>query len=384
MISTKPFTFDRVIRLIIGITVLVLIFLLVKRLSNVLLPFIIAWLLAYMLDPIVRFFQYKLKLRNRLLSVITTIILASGLTTGLGFITIPLISNEIAKLYEITSTYSQNLNIDTFLPIAWQNEISKYFLSMDFQSMIQNENMMDFLKKVAPQIWDILNGSISMLLGLTVVIIIFLYMFFILLEYERVTEGMIKIIPQKYRPLITEILHDMEVGMNRYFRGQALVSVIAGLLFSIGFSIIGLPMAIFFGLFCGLLTMVPYLKVVAIVPAALLAFLQSVETNQNYGSVLIGIIVVFVIVQAIEDLLLTPSIMGRVTGLNPAVIMLALSIWGSLMGMLGLIIALPLTTLVISYYKRFVLKIESDEVPEIAEVEPVNETSNQPEEPKKG
>jgi predicted PurR-regulated permease PerM len=244
--------------------------------------------------------------------------------------------------------------------------------------------MMDFLKKVAPQIWDILNGSISMLLGLTVVIIIFLYMFFILLEYERVTEGMIKIIPQKYRPLITEILHDMEVGMNRYFRGQALVSVIAGLLFSIGFSIIGLPMAIFFGLFCGLLTMVPYLKVVAIVPAALLAFLQSVETNQNYGSVLIGIIVVFVIVQAIEDLLLTPSIMGRVTGLNPAVIMLALSIWGSLMGMLGLIIALPLTTLVISYYKRFVLKIESDEVPEIAEVEPVNETSNQPEEPKKG
>jgi predicted PurR-regulated permease PerM len=337
-----------------------------------------------MLDPIVRFFQYKLKLRNRLLSVITTIILASGLATGLGFITIPLISNEIAKLYEITSTYSQNLNIDTFLPVAWQNEISKYFLSMDFQSMIQNENMMDFLKKVAPQIWDILNGSISMLLGLTVVIIIFLYMFFILLEYERVTEGMIKIIPQKYRPLITEILHDMEVGMNRYFRGQALVSVIAGLLFSIGFSIIGLPMAIFFGLFCGLLTMVPYLKVVAIVPAALLAFLQSVETNQNYGSVLIGIIVVFVIVQAIEDLLLTPSIMGRVTGLNPAVIMLALSIWGSLMGMLGLIIALPLTTLVISYYKRFVLKIESDEVPEIAEVEPVNETSNQPEEPKKG
>jgi predicted PurR-regulated permease PerM len=336
-----------------------------------------------MLDPIVRFFQYKLKLRNRLLSVITTIILASGLATGLGFITIPLISNEIAKLYEITSTYSQNLNIDTFLPVSWQNEISKYFLSMDFQSMIQNENMMDFLKKVAPQIWDILNGSISMLLGLTVVIIIFLYMFFILLEYERVTEGMIKIIPQKYRPLITEILHDMEVGMNRYFRGQALVSVIAGLLFSIGFSIIGLPMAIFFGLFCGLLTMVPYLKVVAIVPAALLAFLQSVETNQNYGSVLIGIIVVFVIVQAIEDLLLTPSIMGRVTGLNPAVIMLALSIWGSLMGMLGLIIALPLTTLVISYYKRFVLKIESDEVPEIAEIEPVKETSNQPEEPKK-
>lgn len=220
---------------------------------------------------------------------------------------------------------------------------------------------MDFLKKVAPQIWNILNGSVSMLLGLTVVIIILLYMFFILLEYERVTDGMIRIIPQKYSPLITEILHDLEVGMNRYFRGQALVSFIVGVLFAIGFSIVGLPMAIFFGLFCGLLTMVPYLKVVAIVPAALLGFLQSVEMGQNYGSVLIGIVIVFVAIQVIEDLLLTPGIMGRVTGLNPAVIMLALSIWGSLMGMIGLIIALPLTTLVISYYKRFVLHMEPEE-----------------------
>ena len=361
MISTKPFTFDRVIRLIIGLTVLVLIFLLVKRLSNVLLPFMIAWLLAYMLDPVVRFFQYRLKFRNRLLSVIVTILLAGGVITGLGFIIVPLISNEIAKLYEITSTYSKNLNIDSFLPIAWQNEISKYFLTIDVQSLLQNQNMMDFLKKVAPQIWDILNGSLNMLLGLTVVIIIMLYMFFILLEYERVTEGMIRIIPQKYRPLITEILHDMEVGMNRYFRGQALVSFIVGVLFAIGFSIVGLPMAIFFGLFCGLLTMVPYLKMVAIVPAALLGFLQSVEMGQNYGSVLIGIVIVFIIIQVFEDLLLTPSIMGRVTGLNPAVIMLALSIWGSLMGMIGLIIALPLTTLIISYYKRFVLNNEPEE-----------------------
>ncbi len=360
MITTKPFTFDRVIRLLIGLTVLVLIFLLVKRLSNVLLPFMIAWLLAYMLDPVVRFFQYRLRIRNRLISVVLTIVLAAGVITGLGFIIIPLMSSEIAKLYEITNAYSKNLNIDTFLPVSWQNEISRYFLSLDVQSLLQNQNILDFLKKVAPQIWEILNGSISMLIGLTVVIIVFLYMFFILLEYERVTEGMIKIIPQKYRPLITEILHDLEVGMNRYFRGQALVSFIVGVLFAIGFSIVGLPMAIFFGLFCGLLTMVPYLKVVAILPAALLAFLQSVETNQNYSSILIGIVIVFIAIQAIEDLLLVPGIMGKVTGLNPAVIMLALSIWGSLMGMLGLIIALPLTTLVISYYKRFVLNIEPD------------------------
>ncbi len=364
MISTKPFTFDRVIRLIIGLTVLVLLFLLLKRLSNVLLPFIIAWLLAYMLDPIVRFFQYRLRLRNRLISVILTILFAAGVLTGLGFVIVPIISDEIAKLYEITSTYSKNLNIDTFLPVAWQNEISEYFLSVDVNALLQNQSVMDFLKKVAPQVWDILNGSLSLLLGLTVVIIIFLYMFFILLEYERVTDGMVKIIPPKYRPLITEILHDLEVGMNRYFRGQALVAFIVGVLCAIGFSIINLPMAVLFGLLIGVLTLVPYLKVVALVPGLLLGFLQSVETGQNYGTILLSIAVVFLIVQAIEDIAISPIIMGKVTGLNPAVILLALSIWGSLMGMLGLIIALPLTTLVISYYKRFVLNVEPSEMEE--------------------
>lgn len=364
MISAKPFTFDRVIRLIIGLTVLVLLFLLLKRLSNVLLPFIIAWLLAYMLDPIVRFFQYRLRLRNRLISVIFTILFAGVVLTGLGFVIVPIVGDEIAKLYEITSTYSKSLNIDTFLPVAWQNEISQYFLSIDVNTLLQNESVMVFLKKVAPQVWDILNGSLSLLLGLTVVIIIFLYMFFILLEYERVTEGMIRIIPPKYRPLITEILHDLEVGMNRYFRGQALVAFIVGVLFAIGFSIINLPLAVLFGLLIGVLTLVPYLKVVAIVPVLLLGFLQSVETGQNYGSILLGIAVVFFIVQAIEDIAISPIIMGKVTGLNPAVILLALSIWGSLMGILGLIIALPLTTLVISYYKRFVLNVEPIEIEE--------------------
>ena len=71
----------------------------------------------------------------------------------------------------------------------------------------------------------------------------------------------------------------------------------------------------------------------------------------------------FAVVQAIQDWVLTPRIMGKVTGLNPAVILLALSIWGSLLGFVGLIVALPLTTLIVSYYKRYVLE-ETDEMEE--------------------
>ncbi|MFA6582128.1 MAG: AI-2E family transporter, partial [Paludibacter sp.] len=78
--------------------------------------------------------------------------------------------------------------------------------------------------------------------------------------------------------------------------------------------------------------------------------------GQSYGSILLGIAIVFIIIQILEELILVPRIMGKVTGLNPAVILLSLSIWGALMGMVGMIIALPMTTLIISYYKRYVLK----------------------------
>jgi len=181
------------------------------------------------------------------------------------------------------------------------------------------------------------------------------------LNYDKLANGLFKSIPPNYRTLVTEIIMDIENGMNRYFRGQALIALIVGILFSIGFSIIHLPLAILLGLFIGLINMVPYLKIIGIIPTATMGLLRSVETGQSYGSVLLGIAIVFILIQMTEDLILTPKIMGKVTGLNPAVILLSLSIWGSLLGIVGMIIALPLTTLIMSYYKRFVLEADINE-----------------------
>jgi predicted PurR-regulated permease PerM len=147
--------------------------------------------------------------------------------------------------------------------------------------------------------------------------------------------------------------------MNRYFRGQALVALIVGVLFAIGFVIIDLPMAIIFGIFVGILNLVPYLQTVAIVPGIFLVILKASEPGQSFGGVVLAVVIVFVVVQLFQDLFLVPKIMGKVTGLKPAVILLSLSVWGSLMGIIGMIIALPLTTLIVSYYKRWVLGDEN-------------------------
>lgn len=373
--NTRPYTFDRVVRMLIGLTVLVLLFLLMKRLSSVLLPFLIAWLLAYLLQPIVHFFQHKLKFKSRVLSIAATLIGFLGIITAVVWVLTPIITSEIQKVSRLILDYSQNLNVNSFLPLSWQNEIRNYLSHLDIQSILQDENIMAGIKRLAPQLWDLIYGSVDFVLGLAVVLVVFLYLVFILLDFENISTGMVGIIPVKYRTLVVEIIEDMETGMNRYFRGQSLIGLIVGVLCAIGFTIIQLPLAIVAGLLIGLLTIVPYLKVVGLIPCAILGLLQSVETGRSYVSILLGIIIVFVVVQMIEDLFLTPKIMGKVTGLNPAVIMLSLSIWGSLMGMVGLIIALPVTTLIISYYKRFVLKDDIVEETVLLDDEPEQPTN---------
>jgi len=353
--NSKPYTFDRVVRILIGLAIFISLFLLFKRLSNVLLPFFVAWLLAYLLQPFVSFFQHKLKFKSRVLSIIATLLLFFGTIIGIIWILTPIVSVEIQKLSQLIATYSQDLNVNSYLPAAWQHEIQHYLSHLNFQTILKDENIMNGIKKLAPQLWDFINGSLDFVLGFAVVIIVFLYLIFILLDFENISASMLGIIPPKYKTLITEIISDLDSGMNRYFRGQALIALIVGTLFAIGFSFTGLPMAIIMGLLIGLLTMVPYLKAIALIPCLMLGLLQSVETGQSYGSVLIGIAVVFIVIQSLEDVLLVPKIMGKVTGLNPAIILLSLSVWGSLMGMVGMIIALPMTTLMISYYKRFVL-----------------------------
>ncbi len=152
MDTSKPFTFDRVVRIFIGISVFFLLFFLLKRLSSVLLPFMIAWLMAYLLQPIVSFFQYKLKFKNRALSIFCTFLLLGGIITGLLVLVIPMISEEIRKTSELISLYIQGVNVDSILPHSWQLEIKRYLSHLDIQSVLQNDNIMGLIKKIAPQL----------------------------------------------------------------------------------------------------------------------------------------------------------------------------------------------------------------------------------------
>ena len=151
-------------------------------------------------------------------------------------------------------------------------------------------------------------------------------------------------------------MQDVEKELNNYIRGQSLVALIMGILFCIGFTIIDFPMAIGLGILIGIMDLVPYLHTFALIPTAFLALLKAADTGQNFWIIFAGAFAVFCVVQVIIDMVVTPKVMGKAMGLNPAILLLALSVWGALLGFIGLIVALPLTTILIAYYQRYVTK----------------------------
>ena len=350
----KKITFDSFIRGALTVLFLIVVFILLNRLSGALLPFFIAWLIAYFIYPLVKFYQYRLRLKNRVLSILAamlTVIVALALIVTFF---VPSVVEEFVRLKDLLAQYFAQGSHNATIPGTVENFIKENIDPHYLQQFFTEENFVNTMRSLTPRVWSLVNHSVSFVVGLFASFIILLYIFFILLDYESIANGWIKLIPAKHRDFVQAVATDVEVSMNRYFRGQALVAFLVGVLFSIGFLIIDFPLAIGFGLFIGLLNMVPYLQLIALVPTVLLALLKAADTGENFWLILALAMVVFCVVQLIQDAVIVPKVMGKITGLNPAVILLSLSVWGSLLGVLGMIIALPLTTLILAYYKQFI------------------------------
>ena len=357
----EKITFDRFIRWAGVAALVVFVLAAVNYLSNVLLPFFIAWFLAYLLYPTVKFVQYRMHVRSRALSIIITLIAVIAVVGLVVYLIIPPMIEQFQKLGALITKYIQtSANIDS-IPGAiqqWlqenQQEIDRFFRSKDFTNSLQ---------KAMPQLFNFLGQTASVIISIVASLITLLYMFFILLDYEYLTDNWIKIFPKKSRPFWHELMGDVERELNNYIRGQGLVALTMGILFCIGFTIIDFPMAIGLGIMIGIMDLVPYLHTFALIPTALLALLKAADTGQNFWLILLAAVAVFAIVQLIIDMIVTPKIMGKAMGLNPAILLLSLSVWGALLGFIGLIIALPLTTLLIAYYQRYVTRENEDETP---------------------
>lgn len=357
--ASRPYTFDRVIRLLITLAVVAAILWLLNALKDVLLPFLVACLIAYLFEPFVQFNRQLLHLKGRIVAIFVTLFEAIFLLGMLCYFFVPSIVSEIHSMAALLHNYSTASISIKYLPPELHDMLRKY---IDFD-LLARKLMEQDMNTVVDKLTMVVSGGLHMVLAIVGWLIVFLYVIFIMLDYDRLMLGFKLMVPPRYRKITYKVANDIKNFMNHYFRGQALISCCVAVVYCTGFWLAGLPLAVLLGLGTAVLFMIPYCQYISLIPVTLLCLVSSAGGGSDFWTMWWECIATFAAVQVIGDLVLTPRIMGKAMGLNPAIILLSLSVWGSLLGFIGLIIALPLTTLLLSYYEQYVILRNNSEPP---------------------
>lgn len=356
MTNRRPFTFDRVARIFFSVAGIIAVLFILNMLKGVLLPFLVSCLIAYTLEPFVLWNRRILHIKGRVIPVLVTLFEITVILIVAGVVLVPYLVDEAAEMGTILSRYATSQIETPYLPSEVHVFIKDNLDFKQISTLLTPQEWKDIITKGISSGWNFLSSGLSFIIGLCSWLIVFLYVIFIMLDYEKLMLSFKQLIPHTHRSRVVKVADDVRNAMNSYFRGQFFIAMIVGILFAIGFGIIGLPMGVALGLFIGVLNMVPYLQLISLPITAFLCLVSSVDTGTDFWMIFWECMAVYIVVQSIQDLILTPKIMGKAMGLNPAIILLSLSIWGALLGFMGLVIALPLTTLLLSYYDRYVVE----------------------------
>ena len=372
--NDRSFTFDRVVRLALFAGLAWGLVLLLDYLSDVLLPFFAGLVVAYFLDPVTNRVQHVIK--QRVLAALFTLVSITLAVSLVVWFMVPMVGNELADMGRTVSKMASNTELaqaaKEHLPENVWEELNEILKRDDVKRYLTSDGAVqmakDTAKKLLPGVWGVLSGAANVLTFITGLLVIMLYVVFLLIDYHNMAARWRDYLPPGMRDDVSRFVEEFIQATNRYFRSQALVACCVAVLFAISFSIIGLPLAILMGIFIGLLNMVPYLQIVGTIPCLLLAGLKALEQGDNFLGALGLVLLVFGVVQLIQETVLVSRFQGEAMGLSPAIILLSISVWGKLLGFLGLILALPLTCLGLIYYRRYLWKLEpAGETSEIKE-----------------
>lgn len=372
----RAWTIDRVMRFLFMATGLGILLWILNYLSAVLVPFFAAFLVAYIFDPLVCKIQNKVE--YRIIAVVIVLSMMILVVGGALWIFIPMVVEEVRHLGVLIqklfsdSTWMERLS--AFVPkdlwsefkslVSW-DKVADAMQSLDFWNAAQS-----VAGKILPSAWGVLTKTSSLVMWLSGVGLIFMYLVFIMLDMPKLRRGVKNLFPKRYKEDASEFAQEMDRFMGNYFRAQSFVALSVGILYAIGFGAIGLPMGVAFGLFSGALNMIPYLQLTTIPLALLLAVVYALEKGMPFWEVAIIVLGIYLVVQLIQDLFLVPKIVGSSMNLPPVGILLSLSIWGKLLGFLGLIVAIPFTCLCLVYLEK--IQKKADDIVESV-VEPTPE-----------
>lgn len=330
---------NKVFFIIIGLIIAALLYFL----APILTPFLIAALLTYLTDPIVE----ALTRRHlpRLLSVIIVFLILFTLIVVLILLLIPLIQKQLEVLIEVIPTiitWSQN----TVLP--WLSYIG-----------IQENINIDTIKSTLAENWTKAGGIATWLLktilhsGATIMswavnlVLIPVVTFYLLRDWHAVIKNSRSLLPRKIEPTTVKLVKECDMVLSAFFRGQLLVMLSLGIIYSIGLTVVGLQLGFMIGMIAGLGSIVPYLGFsIGIVSASIAAYLQF----GTFTAVLL-VWLVFAIGQSLESTILTPKLVGGRIGLHPVAVIFAVLTGGCLFGFFGVLLALPVAAIIMVWLR---------------------------------
>ncbi len=337
-------------RLIIGLVLTAGIIWLLGYLSEVLLPFFVACFIAYMLQPLVELNRRWMHLKGRVPAVLLTLLEVTAVLAGIVYLFLPSVVGEVNMLAGIIKDFSSGRRPmpETYRTIF--DFLGRYFDPDNFEELLDLQHVDTIIRRGS----SLLAESVDIVMRTLEWLLTLIYILFILIDYRQIVRGFKLIIPGRYRGQVMEVVRDVEVSMNHFFRGQGVVALCAAVFYCAGFSIVGIPLAIPLGLLVGVLYMIPYFQYITLIPVAAVCFIFSLGGTVEFLPELGKCCLVYVVSQSVCDYVITPHVMGREMGLNPAVILLSLSVWGYMLGIIGMIIALPFTSLIMTYYQRYI------------------------------
>ncbi|MCK9181308.1 MAG: AI-2E family transporter [Fibrobacteraceae bacterium] len=351
-----------------------IVFLLAYYLRGVLAPFCAALLIAYIVDPLVTKIEHKIKhllegkkLRKipprlpRLFATIIVLIIMITAITAACFIFIPQIVSEFSRFGELTKKFMAESvwvqKILTTLPPDMVKDFKTFAFGKEFFESMQTsdfwETAQSILSKILPGAMGVLSGTATVILTLVSIVFIIMYTTFLMLDMPKISTRIRALFPlgETEKP---DLLKKVDIMMKTYFRAQTLVAFIVGCLYALAFYVIDFPVGIVLGLFIGVLNLIPYLQVASMPIAFLLGIIYSFDTGIPFWEVIIIIASIYLAIQIIEDMLIIPKIVGTEMNLPPVLILLSISVWGKLLGILGLVCAIPFTCIVIAVCQEYV------------------------------
>jgi predicted PurR-regulated permease PerM len=298
-------------------------------------PLATAFVIAYLLDPVIdRFERHRVR---RSIAIFALLALLGGGLAVFGLFVVPRLQREVGALAERMPGYLEQLTTIVIPQIEQRFGVHLPHTFADLIARVRSGEIplpLEALRKLLADALGYVTGTVSALIGVLVIPILAYYG---LVEFDHLVARAAEWIPPRHRPYVTEKARTVDRLVSGFLRGQLLVAATLGLLYAVGFSLIGIDLAVGVGLLAGALALVPYLgSAVALGSASILSVLKF-----GIDGHLFAVFLWYALCQSLEGFVLTPRIVGQSVGLHPAVVIVALLIGGDLFGFLGLLIAVP-------------------------------------------